>query len=225
MNQQPIDQKPTNQVMWVVLGIVVLVVAGGIWYVVAKDNGNLNTSNGTNNTNAVVGNSNTANNSNSVAQNTNRTNVNASNMNQNNANVNSQTSTTYTNSTWQYSFRYPSSLHVQDNTRFNTNTYQAKLLSNIVVSGVPEGDSYLIVDVVDDSINTIKGYLEDTEHISQWSTGTVGSQTAQLGSVSYGTNSVLSYYLINWQNKVVVVSCFSESCSSVVPTFTFDTTL
>jgi hypothetical protein len=43
MNQQSGANKHTNPVMWVIFGVVVLAVAGGIWYVVVQGYGNTNT--------------------------------------------------------------------------------------------------------------------------------------------------------------------------------------
>jgi hypothetical protein len=92
MNQQAINKKPTSPVLWVIFGIVVLAVAGGIWYVVAKGNDNANSVNVLINT--VVGNLN-------VIANTNRVLGNV------NTNINTDDWLSYSDA--YVSFRYPTS--------------------------------------------------------------------------------------------------------------------
>lgn len=56
-----------NPIIWVMFAIVVLAVAGGIWYAVAQGNRNTNTTNSTNTINATAGNANATNNSQVIA--------------------------------------------------------------------------------------------------------------------------------------------------------------
>lgn len=73
--------KATSPVVWIILIVVVLAVAGGALYVVSSDQGNANSANGATNANAVANSNTAATNVNQAAENTNQANANLGNTN------------------------------------------------------------------------------------------------------------------------------------------------
>lgn len=83
--------KATSPVVWIILVIVVLALAGGVFYVVSSDQENTNNANGATNTNAVA-------NANGSASNVNQSNTNIGGTNTTNANTGVRK--TYTSANW-----------------------------------------------------------------------------------------------------------------------------
>lgn len=204
--------KATSPVVWIILVVVVLALAGGVFYVVSSDEGNANNANGATNANAVA-------NANGSAANTNHANVNSGSTNATNAST--STLKTYISVNWDYSFQYPDTLSAQDYSSANSNAYDGKLLNEIIVPGPMGGDFYADVSVVDGPVEDIQQYLEKTDTAASWHEAQVGARDAIVGESIYGADATRSYYVLQWMEKSVVISCFAETCEDVIPTFTF----
>jgi len=193
--------KKGNPSLWVVLILVALIAVATILYF-----GDFFNSNSNSNTNTVA-NTNTQTNTNVVL------------------NTNSSTDLTYSNSEYKYSFQYPSNLSAQDYTETNSSMYGGRIVSDIIVP-VQEGNPYIQVDVVNDSLNNVKTNIENQNSgkTIDWVSTTVDSKTAKKATILFGSdNYYVNYYLVENSESIYVITTYTTGSAQdeIISEFVF----
>lgn len=217
--------------LWVALVIAVIVIGVGAYFLFARDNGtntnnansvgnqtsnvnsneNLNlAANDNSNVNAVVnGNTNAA-----VNENTNvETNTNAA------TNTNSTVDTsdwrTYENSEYGFSFRYPANLG-SVNEYTVQNVYNGNLVTIAGISAA-EANPFIQVDVVNDTLENVKSYLESSEFTpsgesANWQGGMIDGVPFQYDQVDFSSDNTFfqNIHVFERQNYVLVVFTYNS---------------
>lgn len=219
-NQPEKSTKQGNPAIWVVLVIVLVLILGGAYIMFVQENeGN------TNNANTVV---------------TTNQNVNTANANttaNENTNVNAITSVidtsdwvTYENEEYGFSFRYPAKLGSvgeyvppYPNTIFNGNTIQ--------VAGITagEGDSFIQVYVVNDTLENVKQDIESREFeyydkVAEWESIQLNSIPVEYArkSINFENDYFRNIYLFQNNNLVSIVYTFTNAGESDTAISTFE---
>jgi len=185
--QPQVTKKSSNPTLWIVLVIVILVIAG--YGVYAYMTGNAN------NTNTVV-----------------LTNQNTNTVSNLNTNIDTSDWQVYTNEKYGFSFRYPESLSVL--------TSDESLLFNSEVvnrTWVASSNPPIEIYIVNDSLETVKNYLEDREFtyydkVAEWKTVQINRLQGEYTQKSYNSENdyFQNIYIFEKNNLVYVIYTFTN---------------
>lgn len=199
---------------WIVLTIILIISACGVYLLAEANNVNSNTNSSSNTGNSENGNVNAT--TNTVSVNQSNTNLSTNTVTNSGTNINSPDANswnTYENATYGIRLDYPSTLNVSEST---SSTLFDGLVALRILVPVANGDPYIDIYVVSDSAENVRQDIESREFAyyaktASWSAKVVGGLSGEHArkAVNVAGDHFEDFYLVQKDDVVLAINTFS----------------